>query len=534
MRCLKATMPEFQSDGRFGLPVGVGGPSAERHARSVALLGDGSAWPVRPPTRWRQTRGLSAAGTSSPKGVGLIFKRRRANTKSTAGGSRGKMVANTQSPGHVSASSVNRRVAYVMTNYPQLFATFIADEIQALEARGFQVFPVAMNSPTPSDVAGVYEKGERDRTYYLKRQTPWRVLVALSRALLASPLGLARTIALGVRTAGFDLKAVLWRIFHVGEAILVWNHCRRIDVHHIHAHFGLAPATIAWFACTFGNLAGGRWTWSFTIHGFQDFVNERDAALASKAQSALYVVCVSDFTRSQIMRVSHSLYWDKFHVVRCGIALDRFTFSPSHCLSERPTVLLVGRLSPEKGHGVLLDALSLLRRDGIEAIVEFAGDGPIRSDLEAQAARLGVSERVRFLGGLHPSEVAERLQRADVFCLPSFSEGLPVSIMEAMAIGTPVVTTHIGGIPELAVDGETALVVPAGNASCLAAALARLLRDNDLRLRIVHQARRRVELQHSLPENVRKLEALLGSAMDPCASHVSEPPQIGSQHASPR
>jgi glycosyltransferase involved in cell wall biosynthesis len=162
---------------------------------------------------------------------------------------------------------------------------------------------------------------------------------------------------------------------------------------------------------------------------------------------------------------------------------------------------------------VLLDALGLLRQAGTDAIVEFAGDGGFRADLEAQAAQLGVADRVRFLGGLHPSEISGRLGRADVFCLPSFSEGLPVSIMEAMAVGTPVVTTHIGGIPELAVDGETALLVPAGNAAHLAGALAKVLENDVLRRQMVEAARRRVERQHSLPENARLLEALLTEAV---------------------
>jgi glycosyltransferase involved in cell wall biosynthesis len=402
-----------------------------------------------------------------------------------------------------------------MTHYPQLFVTFIADEIQALEARGVRVFPVAMNAPAPGDVAGAHERAERDRTFYLKAQGGRRVLPALSRAVLASPAGVAVTLWRAVRTAGADLAAMLWRVFHVVEALLVWDHCRRNGVRHIHAHFGLTPATIAWFASAFGNRAGGGWTWSFTIHGFQDFVNEREAALAAKAASASHVVCVSDFTRSQLMRITPPEQWGKFHVVRCGIDLARFAFEPRARLAAVPTVVVVGRLSPEKGGGVLLEALGGLRADGVAAVVEFVGDGEARPALEAQAARLGIADRVRFLGALHPSEVPARLRQADVFCLPSFAEGLPVSIMEAMAVGTPVVTTYISGIPELAVDGETALVVPAGNARRLADALARLLGNDDLRLRLVHAARRRVEADHALPRNARMLDELLASAVRP-------------------
>lgn len=411
-----------------------------------------------------------------------------------------------------------RRVAYVVTHYPQLTHTFIVDEMEALMARGVEVLPVAMNFPLPTEITGEHEARERDRTFYLKAQRPGRVLRTLWGASWTSPVGLVRVLMLAIGTAGFDLKLAVWRVFHVVEAILAWDHCRRHGVSHLHAQFGLAPATIAWFACEFGNRAGGRWTWSFTIHGFHDFVNERETALRPKAASASYVVCVSSFTRSQLMRLSAPEMWEKFHVIRCGIDLDRFVFAPRRELAKVPVIVLVGRLSPEKGHAVLLEALSRLRRDGLDAILEFVGPGEIGPDLLARADRLGVSDSVRLLGGLHSSQIPARLREGDVFCLPSFAEGLPVSIMEAMAVGIPVVTTFIGGIPELAVDEETALVVPAGDADSLARALARILRDDDLRWRLVHNARRRVEAHHSLDTNVQRLEALLLSRGAPISA----------------
>jgi glycosyltransferase involved in cell wall biosynthesis len=332
-----------------------------------------------------------------------------------------------------------------------------------------------------------------------------------------SPTGFVRLAWRAVRSAGTDPKAMLWRLFHLAEGAVVWDRCRTGPVRHLHAHFGQTPATIAWFAAEVGNLgaapsAGERWTWSFTIHGFQDFVNERDARLDLKARHAAFVVCVSDFTRSQLMRVSDPSCWNRFAVVRCGIDLRSFSPRAPRPPSNPVRIVTVARLSPEKGHVVLLEALRLLTQRGLRAEVELIGSGEFRDHVAAHADRLGISEQVHLVGELEPPEVIEHLHAADIFCLPSFAEGLPVSIMEAMAIGVPVVSTYISGIPELAVHQRTALTVPAGSAAALADALADLIDDPGLGDRLAKAARLEVEEHHSSPVNVARLADLLTRA----------------------
>ena len=302
---------------------------------------------------------------------------------------------------------------------------------------------------------------------------------------------------------------------------MVWDHCRRTEARHLHAHFGQTPATIAWFAAEVGNLAGrDHWTWSFTSHGFQDFVNETDARLDLKAASASFVVCVSDFTRSQLMRVSDPAYWNRLEVVRCGIDLAAFPQRAARPVPAVPRILIVARVSPEKGHVVLLDAVAQLRGRGIDCTVEVVGGGDFLSSVRDEAHRLGIAERVEFLGELEPSRVIERLEAADIFCLPSFAEGLPVSIMEAMAIGVPVVSTYISGIPELAEDHRTALTVAAGSSVALADAIAELVDDNELAPRLVTAARAAVEAHHSIELNVAMLAKLFESVGSPEVTHV--------------
>jgi glycosyltransferase involved in cell wall biosynthesis len=406
-------------------------------------------------------------------------------------------------------------VGYVLTHYPRAAQTFIAGEITELERLGVRVAPAALNPCPPEERSSADTKAQHDRTFYVKQARPMAVLKVLARVAAHAPLGFVRLLLGAARTGGSDPKAIIWRLFYVVEGALVWDHCRTLGVRHLHAHFGQAPASVAWFAAEVGNLMDGSgWTWSFTIHGFQDFVNELDARLDLKAANAAYVICVSDFTRSQLMRVSDPAHWHKFHVVRCGIDVERFAFRPPPPLGGAPRILVVARVSPEKGHLVLLQALNVLRAESVTARVQIVGSGDFLPAVRAESQRLGVDDLVDFLGELPVDEVQRRLGDADVFCLPSFAEGLPVSIMEAMAIGVPVVTTFISGIPELAVHEHTALVVPAGNVEALTDALREVLTKPELRTRLASAARQAVETNHSLAANVAELHRVAVMAGD--------------------
>jgi colanic acid/amylovoran biosynthesis glycosyltransferase len=398
------------------------------------------------------------------------------------------------------------RMGYVLTHYPRLAQTFIAGEIAELERLGVRVVPAALNACPPEERSTADAKAEHSRTFYVKQVPLLTIVKVLARVAFQSPIGFARLLVRAGRTGGADPKAVVWRLFYVAEGALVWDHCRQLGIRHLHAHFGQAPASVAWSAADVGNLVDGAgWTFSFTIHGFQDFVNELDARLDLKAANAAFVICVSDFTRSQLMRVSDPAHWNKFHVVRCGIDVGAFRFRPPPPLSDTPRILVVARVSPEKGHIVLLRAVQALHLEGVAARVEIVGTGDFLADVRAEATRLGVDHLVDFLGELPVHEVQRRLAGADVFCLPSFAEGLPVSIMEAMAIGVPVVTTFISGIPELAVHEHTALVVPAGNVESLADAFRTILTKPELRDRLATAARHAVETRHSNTTNVAEL-----------------------------
>jgi colanic acid/amylovoran biosynthesis glycosyltransferase len=406
-------------------------------------------------------------------------------------------------------------VAYVMTHYPRVALTFIAGEVDEVERRGGRVFPIVMNEPAAADLTTPEALERQRRSFYLKA-SPLGVAMAALAVSAAHPLKMAKLAWTAIRSARSDLALIARRLAHLGYGAAAARKCRDRNASHLHAHFGLAPATIAWFACEILNFRGDAGaTWSLTIHGFQDFVDEAAARLDLKAAAASFVICVSDFTKSQLCRVTDPRYWDRFHVVRCGIDVAAFPLRPPRPMLPVPRVAIVGRLSPEKGHGILLDAVAKLAKQDVRVEVDIIGDGPSSESIRRQAAALGIADRVIHSGELLPAEVSRRLAEADIFCMASFSEGLPISLMEAMAAGVPVVTTWISGIPELAVDEVTALTVPPGNSDALAAAIRRLVADPALCERLVPAARAAVERMHSREANAGQLTGLFRKVIEP-------------------
>jgi glycosyltransferase involved in cell wall biosynthesis len=208
------------------------------------------------------------------------------------------------------------------------------------------------------------------------------------------------------------------------------------------------------------------------------------------------------------MLASPVSHWGKLHVVRLGVELDRFRPTDGREARAAFHLASVGQLQPAKGYYLLLDAVATLAGDGHDVRLTLAGDGPDRAALEDHARRTGVGSRVRFLGEVNQEQVRALFADVDVFVLPSFAEGIPVVLMEAMASGLPCVATRISGIPELIVEGESGLLVTPSEVGELAAAIARLLTDPALRARLHTGARARIRAMYDLPQNVELLVRL--------------------------
>jgi glycosyltransferase involved in cell wall biosynthesis len=275
----------------------------------------------------------------------------------------------------------------------------------------------------------------------------------------------------------------------------------RLGVRHVHAHFANNGADVARAAIAHARQVDpdGGWRWSFTMHGPTEFEAVERFDLAGKVAAADAVACISDFTRSQLMRLSAPSDWGKLDVVHMSVDTDRFVPPQVPRPSEGPLRILdVGRLVPEKGAPVLLDAVALLAERGVRVDVRLVGSGDLGAELERIVAAHGIGDRVTLVGPVGQDEILAQYHWADVFCLPSFQEGLPVVLMEAMATELPVVTSTINGIPELVKDGRNGYLLPPGRADLLADALERLAADPDLRVRFGRQARRDVTEDFSL------------------------------------
>ena len=365
------------------------------------------------------------------------------------------------------------RVAYLTSYYPAVSHTFIRREVNALRKLGVDVHTFSINAAHGVDVLGPRDLAEVETTQYLIGRSRRSIVRDLIRAVRAHPGPVAR-VAFRAARSRRTARDRLWQLFYVAEASILHERLVAADITHIHAHFANAPADVARWTAALGNRIGGAWTWSFTMHGPTEFYAVEEHSLPAKLASADLVACISDFCRSQLMVFSDPKHWPKFEVVHCGVIPEDFPVAATDG-TEPFTVACVGRLVAEKGQPILVDALELLKERGVAVRAVFVGDGPARSALEADVVRRGLD--ATFTGPVGHDVVQTHLASADAFCLPSFAEGVPVVLMEAMASGLPVVTTRIAGIQELVEDGVSGFVISPGRADLLADAIAELVKN---------------------------------------------------------
>ena len=352
------------------------------------------------------------------------------------------------------------RVAYFVSRFPTVSETFVLRELDAVAAE----LDVELHALFPPPDETVVHPAALAWVPRLHRPTPLAGVRALGWWLMRRP---RRTLAtLAVVTAEYArVPRVLGRA--LATVALACAHARTLRVDHVHAHFASYPALAAWVAW---RLTGT--PYSFTAHAHDLFIHQ--AMLARKAADASFVVAISDFNRRFLRE--HAGASPAVHVVHCGVEPERFPFRP-RTPATPPRLVCVATLKSQKGQAVLLRALASLPG----ARLDLVGDGPDRAGLEAEAARLGVAERVTFHGSLPEAEVAEVLATADVFVLPSViapdgdMEGIPVALMEALASGLPAVATRQSGVPELIRDAETGFLAEPGDAGTLRDAIGRAL-----------------------------------------------------------
>jgi glycosyltransferase involved in cell wall biosynthesis len=370
------------------------------------------------------------------------------------------------------------KIAYLTGQYPEVSLTFILREVEELRAMGAEVLTCSIRQTPPKQHPGAAEKAAAASTFYVLQaaRNPIRFLAAQIDGL-RRPRQYLSAFALAWRTRPPGLKALIYQIIFFFEATVLAHHLRREGVEHIHNHFVFGSATVAMLASEMTGIP-----FSFTLHGPADLFDPYRWRIDEKTARARFVAVISHYARSQLMFFSDPAHWDKIKIVHCGVDPALYEQPAGSAIPPRRTdeirLLFVGRLAPVKGLRILLDAMTHLITELPHMHLVLVGDGPDRANLEAAAAPLG--DAVTFTGYLSQQDVAQAMQACDVFVLPSFAEGVPVALMEAMASGKPVIATKVAGVGELVVDKESGLLVLPGDLDGLITAI-RDITDEDAR-----------------------------------------------------
>jgi len=405
-------------------------------------------------------------------------------------------------------------IAYLVNQYPKVSHSFIRREIAAVEAHGLTIKRYSVRS-CAEELVDPDDLTELNKTHVLLGEGIIPLLlsftaVAITRLFLWFK-ALKLTIKLGFRHCE---RGFIPYLAYLVEACRLLQLCQRDQVEHLHAHFGTNSTTVAMLC----HLLGGP-TYSFTVHGPEEFDRPYELALTEKIQHSAFVVAVSSFGRSQLYRWCSYADWPKVKIVRCG--LDKtFTDIESVPMPESPNLACVGRLCEQKGQSLLIEALKLLVDDGYTPHLTLVGDGDMRPDIEALIQSYQLSAHVKITGWASSERVRECLHQTRAMILPSFAEGLPVVIMEALSLGRPVISTYVAGIPELVESGVNGWLVVAGSVKDLANAMKEALNLPPNQLETMGKAGiARVKQNHNVKVEAGKLVSLFEKTKTDTLTH---------------
>ncbi len=393
-------------------------------------------------------------------------------------------------------------VAYLVNQYPKVSHTFIRREILALERLGVSVSRFALRG-WDADVVDPQDIEERARTRYTLQTGLPGLLGGAIRHAFRHPRPAWTAFKAALSMSRKSTRPWPYHLIYLAHAMRIHRWLEGSGVTHLHAHFGTNPAEIAHLL----RLLGGP-SYSFTIHGMDEADNAPRLNFDRKVDGAKFVACISAFTRAQLLRHLTPDDWEKVKVVHCGLPKRAFAEHET-ALPATPNFLCIGRLSGEKGHLILLDAFADVLKQKPDARLTLAGDGDLRDVIETRIARLGIVDAVRITGWITSEQVRDEILNCHVLVQPSFIEGLPVVIMEAMALRRPVISTYIAGIPELVRPGETGWLVPAGAIGDLSDAMQSSLDASEEDLQQMGRlGGKRALARHSIDTEAAKLAAL--------------------------
>ena len=379
---------------------------------------------------------------------------------------------------------MSMRIAYLTGEYPRATDTFIQREVAALRTLGFEIETCSIRRTGSEHHVGHEQRQEAARTFHVLETTmkPGQLFAAHYQAFKESPSRFFKALTLALRTSPGGIKPTFYQLIYFAEAVVLAKHLKTQKISHLHNHIAKSSCTVAMLASALSGIP-----FSFTLHGPDIFYEPIHWHLDEKIKRSAFVACISDFCRSQAMIFSTSENWHKLQIVHCGVDPERY--SPVSRSGEGK-LLFVGRLAAVKGLPILLEALNQLNMPNLTLTI--VGDGPENAELKKRTSQYGLEKSVRFLGYRSQSEVAELLKQTNLLVLPSFAEGVPVVLMEAMAAEVPVIATRIAGIPELIQDQVSGILVSPGNVNELANAIKEITEDKQKAMKMGKKGRKKV------------------------------------------
>ncbi len=399
------------------------------------------------------------------------------------------------------------KIAYLTNQYPHVRHTFIRREIVALEHLGVEVcrFSVRDSGHDCVDPADLQEKA---KTRSILAIGIPKLLTTLSFQVFHNPLRFCQALREAIRY-GRANRSIFKHIIYLAEACVLKNWLLQENSDHLHVHFATNPAVVAHLS----HILGGP-NFSITIHGPEEWDRPENIRLKAKYHAAKFIIAVSDYGRCQVYRWCDYRFWKKVHVIRCGVDNHFLEIAPTP-VPDNHQLVLVGAFTEQKGHLLLLDALAIVLAQGIPFHMVLVGDGPLRSEIEKRIQELGLKDRIQLTGWQSNAQVRQHLQNSRAMVMPSLAENLPVAMMEAMAMGRPVLGTYIAGVPELVENQVTGWLVPACNSEKIAGAIVEILTTPPERLTQIGIAgAKRVAQMHDVKIEAAKLIAIFHANLD--------------------
>ena len=402
------------------------------------------------------------------------------------------------------------RIAYLTSVYARASDTFIRNEVLELRRRGHEVHTFSIRREASDAAVSAEVHSEQATTDYILEKGAFQLLGAAATTLLRHPSRLIAVLKLARQSRAAGMRSALLHLLYTFEACYLAQRLIANKVQILHNHIAENSATVAMYASMLSGIP-----YSMTVHGPGIFFHPVAWALGEKVRRSAFTAAITHFCKSQCMLFSEVTAWPRLHVVRCGVG-PAFEIALPVPIPEVPSLVFVGRLCAEKGVPLLIEAVTRHVNAGKPCELVLVGDGPLRPFIEQAITAGPLANAVRILGWKSSDEVRQEIERSRALVLPSFAEGLPVVVMEALALSRPVISTRIAGIPELIEDGVNGWVVSPGSVDELVAAIDSVTSMPVPQLEEMGQrGAQAVREKHHLGTEVGKLEALFAQHAQP-------------------